>query len=343
MNWKVERMPALDGYTVEWSEKGNYLLSRRNVVYRSTDLKTPFETVATVAAPVWKSAAAVLRPVQRLLRFSVTNVVPLGNGDVFVTFDKALGVIRGGKYLALKGLTRPCRVLRGACAVDRDGSVYFGEYLANEERGPMRVYRYRPGEDSVETAYEFPAGSIKHVQGIYRDPFTESLVCLTGDNDPECRMLRTSDGFETLEEIGAGDETWRAVSILFADDALYYGMDAEYRNNLVFRLMRDSGERTALGEVSGTVFYSKRVGDDLFFATTAENAPSQKENVAAIWHVDGSGGLSEVAKFAKDRWHPTLFQFGTVQFPNFKESSDELYFSLVGVRGDNCTYRLTRA
>ncbi|MBK8811512.1 MAG: hypothetical protein IPN69_12370 [Acidobacteria bacterium] len=342
MIWNVERVPDLDGYTVEWAERGNYLLSRRNAIYRSADLQPPFELVAAIDAPGWKSLATVLRPVQRLLRFSVTNVLPVGNGELFVTFDKAIGVIRAGKYMALGGLTRECRVLRGACAVDRDGSVFFGEYLANDERGPMLVYRYRPGQESVETVYEFPAGSIKHVHGVYFDPYTESLVCLTGDNDSECRMLRTFDEFRTVEEIGAGDETWRAVSVLFSERALYYGTDAEFRSNVVYELSRTGGERKILGEVTGTVFYSKKVGEDLFFATTAENAPSQKENVAAIWSFGQDGILTEVAKFEKDWWHPTLFQFGTIQFPNFAEIGSELYFSLVGVEGDNRTFRLRR-
>lgn len=343
MSWNVERVPELDGYTVEWAERGNYLLSRRNAVYRSAELHPPFEFVAAIDAPVWKSLATVLRPVQRLLRFSVTNILPVGNGELFVTFDKAIGVIRAGNYKEIGGLSRPCRVLRGACAIDRGGNVFFGEYLANYERGPMLVYRYRPGEDSVETVYEFPAGSIRHVHGVYFDQYTESLVCLTGDKDSECRMLRTFDEFRTVEEIGAGDESWRAVSVLFSEEFLYYGMDAEFRSNFVYELPRAGGDRKVLGEVTGTVFYSKKVGEDLFFGSTAENSPSQKENVAAIWNLDQDGCLTEVLKFKKDWWHPTLFQLGTIQFPNLTGVDDNLYFSLVGVKGDNRTFRLRRA
>ena len=343
MNFTVEQVPELRGYTVEWAEEGNFYLSRRNVLYYSSDLKPPFKQVAVIGAPGWKQLASSFRLAQRLLRFLVTNVIPLSNGDLFVTFDKTVGVVRDGRYQELTGLARPCRVLRSACAIDDRGDVYFGEYLANDERGEMRIYRYTPGHDAIEVAHTFPAGSIKHIHGIYSDPFTDSLVCLTGDEPDECRMIKSSDGFRTTEIIGKGDETWRAVSILFDERSMYYGMDAEFRSNHIYRFDRETEDRTSLGEVNGTVFYSKKLGPELFFATTAENAPSQTENVAAIWNVTPDGTCREIAKFYKDRWHGTLFMFGTIHFPTVNKLADRLHFSLVGVREDDQTFLLRRS
>lgn len=340
MNWKVEEVSQLRGFTVEWAEIGNYYLSKRNRIFHSTDLKPPFKQVAVVSAPRWKQLASNSRLAQRLLRFIVTNVIPMANGDLFVTFDKSVGVIRDGVYIELKGLARPCRVLRSACAVDGNGDIFFGEYLANDERGEMRIYKYSQGSTELEIAYTFPQNSIKHIHGLYYDKFTQSIFCLTGDNDSECQILRSSDGFKTIEVVGSGDESWRAVSILFDETHFYYGTDAEFRANNIYKVDRETLNRKDLGEVSGTVFYSKKVGEDLFFTTTAENAPSQKENVAAIWNVGRDESLVEITKFEKDRWHPTLFQFGTIHFPNAQEIESSLYFYLVGVIGDDRTYKL---
>jgi hypothetical protein len=257
MNFTVEEVPELRGYTVEWAEPGNCYLSRRNVVYRSSDLKPPFTEIAVISAPRWKSLASNIRLAQRLLRFMVTNVVPLNNGNLIVTFDKSVGVIRDGRYRELAGLVRPCRVLRSACAVDQTGNIYFGEYLANDERGEMRVYRYTPGSDGIEIAYTFLPKSIRHIHGIYFDEFTESLICLTGDDNAECRIVRTSDGFKTMEVVGQGDETWRAVSVLFDARSIYYGMDAEFQTNHIYRLDRLTGERKRLGEERYRVLLKK--------------------------------------------------------------------------------------
>ncbi len=340
MNWTVENVPELKGYTIEWAETGNYFLSRRNALYHSENLKPPFKKIAVIDAPFWKQAASSIRLAQRLLRFQVTNVIPLENGDLFITFDKSVGIIRNGKHQELKGLSRPCRVLRAACARDESGDIYFGEYLANDERGEMRIYRYKQGSDTLVTAYIFPKDSIKHIHGIYFDKFTKSLFCLTGDDEKECRILRSFDGFQTMEAIGEGDETWRAVSILFDEKSYFYGMDAEFRANHIYKLDRESLERKSLGEVNGTVFYSKQIAESLFFTTTAENAPSQTENVAALWQVDENDRLQKLISFEKDSWHPTLFQFGTIHFPYQNNLENELYFHLVGVKEDNQTFRI---
>ena len=98
MNWTVENVPELKGYTVEWAEEGNFYLSRRNVLYHSENLQPPFKKIALIDAPFWKQAASISRLAQRLLRFQVTNVIPLENGDLFVTFDKSVGIIRNNKY-----------------------------------------------------------------------------------------------------------------------------------------------------------------------------------------------------------------------------------------------------
>lgn len=342
MSWKVEPVPELTGYTIEWAEKGNYYLSLRNEIYHSTDLRPPFKKIAAIDAPAWKALASNVRLAQRLLRFQVSNVIALRNGDLFVAFDKQIGLVRNNKYQELKGLTRPCRVLRAACAVDSHGDVYFGEYLANDERGEMRIYRYKNGADEIETAYIFPGNSIKHIHGIYFDKFTNALFCLTGDDDKECQILRSTDGFQTLETVGAGDETWRAVSILFDEKNYFYGMDAEFRANHIYKVNRASLERKSLGEVNGTVFFSKQVGDSLFFTTTAENAPSQTENVAALWQIDADDNCRQIASYKKDGWHKTLFQFGTIHFPYASDSDNEIYFHLVGVEEDNQVFKVSR-
>ncbi len=342
MNWKVEHIPELKGYTVEWAEKSNFYLSLRNEIYQSENLKPPFKKIATVDAPLWKTAAANFRLAQRLLRFQVSNIIPLSNKDLFITFDKSVGIVRDGKYQTLKGLIRPCRVLRAACAIDANGDIYFGEYLANAERGEMRIYKYSSGNDALEIAHTFPPNSIRHIHGVYFDKFSDSLFCLTGDDDDECRIIRSNDGFQTTEIIGQGDETWRAVSILFDENNFFYGMDAEFRANLIYKVDRKTRERKSLGEVNGTVFYSKKIGTDLFFTTTAENAPSQTENVAALWHIDENDRCEKIASFKKDFWHTSLFQFGTIHFPYFSNLDGELYFHLVGVEEDNQVFKVIK-
>ncbi len=343
MTLNIEEVPGLRRYTLESADQDNYYLSRRNVVYHSSDLVQPFLRVATVASPAWRRMASRIRLLQRLLRFMVTNVFPLPNGDLFVTFDNKVGLIRDGKFRALTGLKRPCRVLRSGCAVHANGDVYFGEYRLNSERSEVNLYRYTPGRDTVDIVHTFDAGSIAHVHGMYWDDTTEALYCLTGDNAEECQILRTFDGCKTFELVGERDETWRAVSIVFGQDHLLYGTDASFRANHIYRTNRTTLERSILGEVDGPVMFSKRLGDDFIFCTSAEAAPSQVDNVASLWRATETGICEKLVSYEKDRWNRTLFKLGTIHFPSVSTSTDSLYFHLVAVAGDNRTFRITRS
>jgi hypothetical protein len=223
-----------------------------------------------------------VRPAQRALRFMYWNVLPLADGSIFLTFGKNIGLYRDGKIRVLAGLERPCRILRRGAALAADGNVYFGEYLLNRERGPMRVYRYTPGADRVEIVHVFPAGSVRHIHGVFDDPYDGSLWVLSGDVGDECRFMRTTDAFRTIEVIGSGDETWRSVSMLFAPDAIYYAMDAEFTQNYLYRIDRKTHERTRLAAVNGPVYSVARVGRSVLLRRQRRAMPQPAGTLGGI-------------------------------------------------------------
>ena len=330
--WTVEEVPSLRGYTVEWAEPGRSFLSRRNVLFESRDLERPFRRIGSLPVPAWKSAASRFRIGQRALRQLFYNVKPLRDGSLFVTYDRSVGVFRQDRYHELGGLVRPCRVLRNAVAGDADGKVYFSEYLPNLERGPMRIYRFVPGEDSVQVVHEFEPGAIRHIHGIYADPHTDALWCLSGDVDGECRLMRSQDGFATVEIVGTGDETWRAVSLMFTETHILFAMDAEFQTNHAFRMDRVSGEREELGELDGPIYYTISRGEDFFFAVTAELCPSQVGRNATLWHLPPGGKLRKLHSIEKDRW-PVQLLPGTMHFPGGPGNPDHFHFHCVGLAG----------
>src|SRR5262245_16810143 len=157
MPWSVELAPELDGYTVEWAEPGRYLLSRRNRLFRADDLRCKPDLVGVVPAPFWQRAIARTRLGQRLARFMFYNAIPLADVRVFVTFNRDLGIVDESGFKNIAGLHRPFRVLRGACAVNPRGAVFFGEYLYNETRESIRIYRWEPDRLEAETVHTFAA------------------------------------------------------------------------------------------------------------------------------------------------------------------------------------------
>lgn len=342
--WVVVPEPLLRGYQVEWEEQGQLLLSRRNRLFQTPAPGSPLTLVGAFPTRRWREHAARLRPLQRLLRFLYYNVLKLPDGRYFASFDKSVGVTGNGRFELIDGLVRPCRILRSGCALAADGSVYFGEYVQNSaHRDEIRIYRYVPATGQLEVVRRFPPGYVRHVHGIYADPYSDFLWCVTGDLEAECHMLRTRDGFETYEVVGEGDESWRSVSLAFTARAIYYATDSEFQKNQVYRLERATGERRALGEIDGPVYVAKAIGEDVFFAVTAELCPSQVGRSATLWHVDEHDNLARCVSFEKDALHVAYFMVGALHLARGPGLGDRFYMHGVALRGaDQQTFVVRR-
>jgi len=320
MKWKIEKIKDLNGFTIEWLDPKIVLFSKRNRIYRSKDPFGKREFVGEVSAPAWQKFVSRIRMGQRFLRFMAYNVIPLSDASIFVSFNKSIGIISKEGYRDIGGIKRPHRILRNACAVSSEGDLYWGEYIDNQDRGQISIYRYTPGRNNAEEVYTFEKGEVRHIHGIYADPYTGSLWCTSGDLPHECRIIKSDDGFKTIKNVGGGDETWRAVSILFSPNFIYFANDAEFRQNHIYRLNRTTGERTLLGDIQGPVYYSTSLDDDLLFAVTAELCPSQQEKAAVLYGLEQNSNIESIVSYRKDliakSFLVKLFLPGTLSFPS---------------------------
>lgn len=337
----MQEEPALRGFAVHWVAPGGVILSRRDELFRARGVGQAVERVGRAPAPLWRALASRIRPLQRLLRFMYYNVLELPDGRLFFTFDRTVGVQEGGVFRALPGLVRPTRVMHGGVALDERGDVYFGEYVGNKTREEVHVYRLPAGGDRLEVIHTFRPGSARHVHGVYHDPFSRYLWCVTGDLPQECRVLRTADGFRTLETVGGGDESWRTVSLVFTERSVHYGSDGEFMRNYLYRIDRATGARHRLDELDGPVYFAQSTGEDLFFGVVAELCPSQSGRSGAIWHVRDGGPGECIAAREKDALPVALFQPGTWQFSRGPGLPGSLFVHVVGLRAaDNRTFWL---
>ena len=341
--WHAEPVAQLKGFTIEWAEPDDYILSRRDVLFHSPDLVPPFTPIGRFPLGMLPRLGSRVDPVRRALRASYYNVLRVAENRIVVTFDRSVAALSDGRMRLIEGIDRPFRVLRGASALTSDGSVWMGEYVRTREPTPVRIYRLPSDGKRLEVVHTFPADFARHVHGVYVDPLDESLWCLTGDAGDHCKILRSADGVEPFTSVGSGDESWRAVSIQFRDDAVYYATDAEYAANALYRIDRRTGTRDEVARIDGPVYYSHRVGDDLFFAVSAELCPSQVGRSATLLHLDAGDRLTTVASFTKDFWPVHQFQPGTLSFPRGRGTGSGFFFSAVAVTGARTPFRCSRA
>ena len=113
-SWRLEEMSALHGFTIEWMEPAQIVLSKRNKIYVSRSLTGDVKYLIEIPAPQWKKKVSHFSLGQRLLRFSVYNVIKLDDGSLFVTFDREMGRIDDSGYHPIQDSHgRQFRVHRG--------------------------------------------------------------------------------------------------------------------------------------------------------------------------------------------------------------------------------------
>jgi hypothetical protein len=168
-------------------------------------------------------------------------------------------------------------------ARDASGAIYYGEYatgaLAPDET--IRVWRSRDAARTWEVAHEFAPGAVRHVHAVQWDPHGGALWVATGDRDAECRVGYSRDGGASFTWIGAGSQTFRAVSFLFTPEAVAWAMDSPQR--VVRRVMRWDRASGALSESRSELphpgYYAAALEGERGVVTLAETS-------ASLWVVE---------------------------------------------------------
>lgn len=286
------------------------------------------------------------RPTARAMRADKCNLFVNRAGRV-------LGIRSGWVYaLADQNLQRlfPIQgdcVLHGGICEDDDGWSYFGEYFMNPERKPVRIWRVDETLSRWETAHEFPAGKIRHVHGVYRDPYDSSaLWCTVGDYAGECFLVRTRDRFQTLDWFGDGKQLWRAVHLFFTPEHVCWLTDSNLEPNHACRMSRRDGwlETGQALDCSGWYGTTTREGLHVAF-TTVERGPAIRRKESSVLVSRDAFRWEEVFSFKKDFYRPMqVFKYGVISCPAGMMSADDLWISgegLVGLDGASLRVSIT--
>ncbi len=126
---------------------------------------------------------------------------------------------------------------------------------------------------------------------------------------------------------------FRAVSLLFTKDYIYWGTDAPTRQNYIYRYSREDGQTEKLSAVDGTVYYSTILGNGIkLFATTTEGNSEGKnpewDKKAHIWASQDGTSWEDLVSWEKDIW-PYILGYGCVFFASgeYEDNTNDVYFT----------------
>lgn len=271
---------------------------------------------------------------RRLLRIEITGLYILSNGSYLAIAKKGFFVREqgGDRFNKTYSIPRGSKPLTICLAPS--GKLYFGEYFQNMEKHAVNIYGSDDNAKSWHIVYTFPEGSINHIHGLFYDKYTNSIWTVTGDRDNECIIGYTDDEFKSFIEVFRGGQEYRTCQLFFYKDFIVFGTDTQYQQNVIKKFDRQSLEITVLQKVQGSVIKGGQVGDVAFISTTVEPSDVNSDQWAHLWVTKDGLHWEEKYKAKKD-WLPSIFQFGTFEFPQYYgiEKIERLYFSGRALKG----------
>lgn len=315
--WSGETLYASRGYTLLSAKIENQSIR--------------WQEVGRYDPPIWRNLTASMPLTFRLVRdgFHALSVLP--SGALIATVPGAIITLAPGdaKFHVTHRVKRGMRPLH-ICSTPA-GPVFFGEYFDNREREEVHIYASGDHGETWGIAHTFPKGAIRHVHNIVYDAWDECLWILTGDNGPECRIMRASCDLKHIETVMEGNQQARSVALVPTKNGVYFSSDTPSESNHVY-FLDQSGKLSVLADLPSSSIYGCRVGEAVFFSTMVEPSAVNHETDACLYGAfDGISWRREMS-WQKDAWHFRLFQYGNVLLPNGENGTNFLAISTVAVK-----------
>jgi len=326
--WSGERLYAARGYD---------LLSAS--ISHPCD-RTSWEPVGTFD-PGWvRRLSATTRLSARLLRDGFHALARSPNGAVVAAVAGAIVRINPPEreFVVTHRIGRGTRPLH--LTTTPDGRIYWGEYFDNPRRDEVHIYASEDAGKTWDIAYTFAKGAIRHVHNIVHDPWQNCLWVLTGDYGTECRILRASFDFSSVNPVLQGDQQARAVALVPMPDGLYFSSDTPLEQNYIYRLDRGGGV-SRLAPICGSSIYGCQVKGRVFFSTMVEPSEVNRDRQVRIYGGSKAGWLPRLS-WPKDHWSMRLFQYGNAFLPDGQNSTPYLAVSTIAVESDDMVTSLYR-
>lgn len=269
----------------------------------------------------------------------IDTLVQRTNGDLVLVYDQVYWYSpnrhqREAQALPFAGQPALASPLRGGAAVHGHSQhVYFGEYLNGHQRD-IRVARVDVNRQRVEVCWTFSRSEIKHVHAIHYDRFRNRLWVCTGDLDHESAFWYTDDEFQTLHRFAGGDQTWRAIAMLFDENGMEWGMDAgkdapATTLNVVYRYEFENCRRRKVAVIGNPVYGALDLLDGRALMQSAFE-PGRKQDTpeeASLWirSENKEWVMSYSLQFkAGHSWGGT--PYGMMLLPSGRVAADQVLF-----------------
>jgi len=330
--WRGVRVLAWDGDALYGCRRYELVCLRTTRLHAKD--KAEWEPVASFRPGWWRNLTSRTRLTYRLVRDGFHALVVLEDKTMIAAVPSAIAT----REPASRDFKTTHKILRGTrplhIAAVPGGNIYWGEYFDNRERAEVHIYASSDRGRTWDVAYTFPAGAIRHVHNIAYDRWGDCLWILTGDEGPECKVLRACRDLGSVETLLSGSQQTRAVAAIPNKDALYLSTDTPFEQNHVLRLDR-ACRVEKLAELTSSSIYGCHTSNALFFSTMVE--PSAANPTREV-HLIGSADCANwqmLARWDKDSLPMRYFQYGNAILPDGENTTNYLAVTTIAVKHDD--------
>lgn len=265
----------------------------------------------------------------RLTRKGIHSSLFTDDGNMVFTAKNTIYKFdpKQGKITNLFKIPRGSRPLSMCLA--NDGTILWGEYFRNPDREEVNIYASKDKGYSWEIIYTFPKNHIRHIHGVFCDPYDNKIWVTTGDEDDESAIWVTGNMFETLDKVTGGDQMSRALNLVFTRDYVYFGTDTPYKTNYICRTNKDTFKVERLANVDGSVYWGCKVKDHIFFSTAVEPSKVNKSRYASLWGSQEGKIWKCLRQYKKDIWPALYGQIGQIYLPQGENTTGYLFYTPV--------------
>ena len=315
--WRNDVLYASQGYTL--------LRARMQM-----NMSPVWEDAGTYQPSLWRTLTSSSRLAARLFRDGFHALAALSSGQLIAAAPHAIVTLPPGEtefhvsHRLLRG-TRPLHL-----AVTPGDQIFWGEYFDNPQRDEVHIYASTDQGAHWGVAYTFFKGDIRHVHNIVYDEWDNCFWVLTGDHGSECRILRASCDFKTVDVVLSGNQQARTAALVPTRDALYFSSDTPLESNHVYRLDR-RGNLSKVAALSSSSIYGCRVGDAIFFSSMVEPSAINTDRTVHLYGSPDGVRWQSLQRWRKDRWPLGLFQYGNAFLPDGKNTTGLLAVTTIAV------------
>jgi hypothetical protein len=334
MSLKLVIQKEVPNMLVHWIDDSEIWASSNYTLYRSNDEGITYGKFVDLNVSSLMRLLGKSRLIARGLRLGVRDLRRLKSGTILVIADRKIFRSKNGRFQAVHFFQNGLGPLREGWCEDDSGNCYLGEYFLNDKRDtPVHLLKSADDGQTWKTIHSFQR--IRHIHCVQYDPFLRRIWMGTGDRDDECSISFSEDEGKTWTEIGSGDQMFRAVSLLFTENYVYWGSDSPTIQNYIYRYARKAKEIERMVAVDGPVDYSTRLGNGIMLFATAAVGNSEGKSVewdqkAHIWASKNGTRWEDLISWRKDIY-PYILGFGRVCFAH-GHYGDKLCFTAQSLR-----------